>query len=128
MTMTTVMTKKIMVIDDDADMLKLLEVILGRAGFSISKFNMPSAAMKTLAHAMPDLVVLDIMMPEISGLELCRRIRQDPALSHIPVILLSARGDTHTINEGYKAGATDYITKTNLRTLVTAINNIFTLA
>src|SRR6185436_5230631 len=73
----------------------------------------------------PDLVVSDIMMPEMSGIELCRKLKEDVRTSHIPVILLTARSSEEIQMEGYTTGANDYITKPfNFQILVSRINNL----
>lgn len=105
------MSKQIMVVDDDAGLLALIGVILKRAGYTVLKAKDAFAALETLEESKPDLFILDVMMPQMDGFELCRKIRSEPNSATTPVIILSARGDAESVEEGMQAGADDYLTK-----------------
>lgn len=121
------MTEKILVIDDDLDSLKLIGLLLQRQGYQV--VAAPGGA-EGLAHAkseIPDLILLDIMMPNMDGYEVCRRLRADPQLAHIPVIMFTAKTRVDDKVAGFEAGADDYLTKpthpaelaSRIRTLLT---------
>ncbi len=101
---------KILVIEDEQDTLILTETILSTRGFQVLTARSGAQGMEKLAEA-PDAVLLDVMMPEMSGLEVLEYIRSTPRLAHIPVILLTARQRDQDVLEGYQYGADYYITK-----------------
>jgi DNA-binding response OmpR family regulator len=102
---------EILVVDDDRDVARSIELALRRDQFRVSLAYSGVEALKTLRRYQPDLVVLDVMMPGMSGLEVCRRMRADPNLADLPVVFLTARGQARDRIEGFKAGADDYIAK-----------------
>ena len=102
---------EILVVDDDRDVAQSIELALRRHDFRVVLAYSGVEALKTLRRYRPDLVVLDVMMPGMSGLEVCRRMRNDPSLTDLPVIFLTARGQARDRIEGFKAGADDYIGK-----------------
>ena len=102
---------EILVVDDDRDVAQSIELALRRHDFRVTLAYSGVEALKALRRYRPDLVVLDVMMPGMSGLEVCRRMRTDPNLSDLPVIFLTARGQARDRIEGFKAGADDYIGK-----------------
>ena len=104
----------VMVVDDDAGMLQLIEVILKRHRFSISKATDGFTALEMLETETPDILILDVMMPEMDGIELCHRIRAIPKLQYTPIIILSAKSDLETVRRGIQAGANAYLSKTML--------------
>lgn len=99
------------VVDDDSDHTFLLNRILSKAGFTVRGFNDGISALSELSHELPELILLDVEMPEMDGLEVCRKIQADPATAEVPVIFLSGRRDAEGILGGLGAGAVDYITK-----------------
>ena len=103
--------KKVVVIDDEPFILMMVEDKLKRAGLSVVASRESVNAYDIVKREMPDLVILDWMMPEISGIEVCRRIKDDPDLSHIPIFMLTAKGQEEDAVLGLKAGVTKYITK-----------------
>jgi len=105
------MTYSILVIDDDLDTITLIGLMLQRRGFEVYKAQSGAEAFSFLAHTMPDLVLLDVMMPGMDGYEVCRRIKANPLLNQLPVVMLSARAQPASQMEGFRAGAIDYITK-----------------
>lgn len=100
-----------MVVDDEQDLLDLIEYNLKKEGFSVLKAENGLEALETAREQNPDLVLLDIMMPKMDGLEVCEKMRSDAELRHIPIIFLTARGDEKTEVEGLDLGADDYVTK-----------------
>lgn len=101
----------ILVVDDEQDLLDLIEYNLKKEGFDVLKAENGVEALKVAKENLPDLVLLDIMMPKMDGLEVCDKMRSDANLKHIPIIFLTARGDEKTEVEGLDTGADDYITK-----------------
>jgi CheY-like chemotaxis protein len=106
------MGKRVLVVDDDRVIQQLLEVNLELEGYEVVATAADGKeALEKIAELKPDLVILDIMMPKMDGLEVCRRLRADPELAKIPVILLSARAQDMDIREGLEIGASAYLTK-----------------
>ncbi|MDI6739480.1 MAG: response regulator [Candidatus Edwardsbacteria bacterium] len=103
--------KKILVADDDPHVLFLISEVLTRGHYEVSQAVNGYMAMQQVSGVMPDLVVLDVMMPGIDGFEICRRIKNDPALRHIKVIMVTAKTQGRDIQAGLSAGADHYITK-----------------
>ena len=118
--------KKILVIDDEPDVTELLEYKLKAEGFSVRTSNNPALILGEVKDFLPDLIILDIMMPELDGLQVCRMIRSNASLEKIPVIFLTAKGEMENRIEGLEAGADDYLSKPfNTRELTLRINSIF---
>ncbi len=103
--------KKILVIDDEPDLRELVRINLDQAGYRVETASSGRDALQALRRSPPDLVVLDLMLPDVSGTELCRKIRSDPALAHIPVIMLTAKAAEVDRVVGFELGADDYVTK-----------------
>jgi DNA-binding response OmpR family regulator len=101
----------ILVVEDEADLQELLRHNLKRHGFDVRSALDGQQALRAVAEQPPDLVVLDVMLPLIDGLEVCRRLRGDPATAHIPVIMLTARTEEADVVAGLDLGADDYVTK-----------------
>jgi two-component system, OmpR family, alkaline phosphatase synthesis response regulator PhoP len=101
----------ILVVDDEQDLLDLIEYNLKKEGFNVLKAENGVEALKVAKENLPDLVLLDIMMPKMDGLEVCDKMRSDANLKHIPIIFLTARGDEKTEVDGLDTGADDYVTK-----------------
>src|SRR5438093_10114212 len=99
---------RVLVIDDDGDIRRLVADLLGRAGFSVEQAEDGRAGLRALHRTPPDLVVLDVSMPELDGWETLERIRD---LSEVPVLMLTARGDELERVRGLNAGADDYVVK-----------------
>ena len=102
---------RILIVDDESDVTELLEYKLEQEGYRVATLNDPLACIAKVREFEPDLMLLDIMMPELSGIQLCRIIRADPSIKDIPIIFLSARGEVEDRIKGLEAGAEDYISK-----------------
>ena len=105
------MTKTILVVDDDPDTLTLIGLTLQRGGFKVIKAQGGQQALNLLTHNRPDLVILDVMMPQMDGYEVCREIKADPRTADLPIVMLTAKAQTQSQLDGFRAGAIDYITK-----------------
>jgi DNA-binding response OmpR family regulator len=116
------MNPTILIIDDDAKLNQLLKDFLKDFGFEVLAATHPAAGLKKLKQASPDLVILDIMLPDMDGFEVCRAIRQT---SNIPIIMLTARGEVMDKVVGLELGADDYLAKPfEPRELVARIQSI----
>jgi DNA-binding response OmpR family regulator len=102
---------RILVADDDVDIRELVEFKLSTLGHDVVAVSDGAAAIDACRAQRPDLAVLDVMMPGVSGLDAIRAIRADPALAGLPVILLTARAQESDVETGFDSGADDYITK-----------------
>jgi two-component system, OmpR family, phosphate regulon response regulator PhoB len=105
------MKKNILVVDDELGALTLIGIMLERGGFNVLKAKDAEAALATLEQSTPDLMILDVMMPGMNGIELCKRIRNRAATRETPILILSARGDADSVMQGMEAGANDYLPK-----------------
>ena len=104
-------TPKVLVVDDDPVIVRLLEVNFEMEGFEVvTAVDGVDGVEKAKAHQ-PDIVVSDVMMPKLNGIELCAAIKGDDATKHIPVVLLSAKAQVADVRAGLDAGADDYVTK-----------------
>lgn len=98
----------IMVVDDDQDLAEMLGIVLTSSGFDVALVSRGDEALEVFRNNPPDLVLLDVMLPGIDGIEVCRLIRQE---SMVPIVMLSAKGETQDIVRGLEAGADDYMQK-----------------
>ena len=105
------MKKQILVVDDEIGALTLIGIMLERGGFSVMKAKDAKTALTVLDQNTPDLIILDVMMPGMDGIDLCKLIRERQDTGVIPVLILSARGDAESIMRGIEAGANDYLPK-----------------
>jgi two-component system, OmpR family, phosphate regulon response regulator PhoB len=101
----------ILVVEDEPPLQKLLAYNLAAAGFEVAQAHDGEEAVVMLDERTPDLVLLDWMLPQLSGLELCRRLRRRQATAHVPIIMLTARGEEPDRLRGLETGADDFITK-----------------
>lgn len=109
--MTAQKVPRILVLDDEPDVTELLEYNLEQDGYRVEVLNDPLQFIAKVREFEPNLMVLDIMMPELNGLQLCRIARSDPSMKHIPIIFLSARSEAEDRIKGLETGADDYISK-----------------
>jgi len=105
------MAEKILVADDDADSLKLIGLMLKRQGYEVVAANAGLPALQKAYAETPDLIILDVMMPDMDGYEVCRRLRAEPKTTNIPIIMFTAKTMVDDKIEGFEAGADDYLTK-----------------
>ena len=105
------MAKRVLIVDDETDVGRLLAFNLADAGFEAEVARTGEGALAMAAEFRPHVVVLDLMLPDLSGYEVCRRLREDPALGEVAVLMLTARGDEADRIVGLEAGADDYVVK-----------------
>ncbi len=103
--------KSVMIIEDEPDAAELFAEMMRLNGYRVLKTYSSTPAMTLIAQEQPDLIILDIMMPDVSGLDVLRYIRKDAALASIPVVVVSAKAAAADIRAGLEAGATVYLTK-----------------
>lgn len=104
-------TYKILLVDDEEDIVDLLEYNLAKEGFDIYTASNGADAVKTAQEVKPHLILMDVMMPKMDGIEACEEIRKIEALNHTIIAFLTARGEDYSQIAGYEVGADDYITK-----------------
>ncbi len=109
--MSSVTRKTILVVEDEEDILELVEYNLGKNGFTVTTVTSGEEALQSIRSKLPDMVLLDLMLPGIDGLEICKHLKADPRTQQIPVIMLTAKGEESDIVTGLELGADDYITK-----------------
>jgi DNA-binding response OmpR family regulator len=105
------MGKKVLIADDEPNIVAAVEFLLQRNGYEVHVARNGDEALKLVESCNPDLVLLDVMMPVRSGYEVCKRIRENDALRHIKIIMLSAKGRDAEVTKGLAIGADDYVTK-----------------
>jgi DNA-binding response OmpR family regulator len=105
------MQHKILVVDDEADVNDMLVLNLRAAGFQVSAVADGAAALAKARSDLPSLILLDLMLPEMSGLEVCKVLKSEPATRHIPVIMLTSKAEEVDKIVGLELGADDYVTK-----------------
>ena len=121
------MPKKIAVIEDNKTNIKLIRYQLEAEGFDIHVEETGNAGLKMIKIQKPDMIILDIGLPDIDGFEICKRIRNDAITKNYPIIMLTARGEDRDKIEGLSLGADDYITKPyNAEELILRIKNLLT--
>ncbi len=105
------MTKRVLIADDEPNIVTALEYMLQKRGYEVRTVQNGTQALTEIAQFSPDLVLLDVMMPAINGYEVCQRIREDPALGHMKIIMLTAKGRDLDVAKGLALGADAYVTK-----------------
>ena len=119
------MTKKILVADDEPNIVIALEYLLRHGGYDVAVARDGDEALKQIEASVPDLVLLDVMMPVKSGYEVCKRIRERPEWAQVKVIMLTAKGRDAEVNKGLAMGADLYVTKPfSTRELINQINGL----
>ncbi len=103
--------KTVLIIEDEEDAAELFAEMMRVSGFRVLKTSKSAPAIAMMTADKPDVVLLDIMMPEISGLDILRQMRRDPNLANIPVIMVTAKSMPADIKNGMEAGASTYLTK-----------------
>jgi len=103
--------KRILVVDDEVDVTELVAYQLRAKGFQVETLNDPNGSIGIARTFLPDLVILDVMMPDLNGLQICRMLRADPKLKKVPVIFLTAKAEETDRIQGLETGADDYVCK-----------------
>src|SRR5262245_23687200 len=105
------MPSRVLIVEDEPDIRDLLAFHLEREGYQVSKCRSGADAVRQARASPPDLMLLDLMLPEMDGLEVCRRLRGDPATASLPIVMLTAKGDEVDRILGLELGADDYVVK-----------------
>ena len=105
------MSGRVLIVEDEPDIGDLLAFHLEREGYHVSRSRTGADALRQVRARPPDLILLDLMLPELGGLEVCRRLRQDPRTASVPIVMLTARGEEVDRIVGLELGADDYIVK-----------------
>ncbi len=115
----------ILVIEDEEDILELINYNLGKEGYRVTGVTSGEDGLKSARHNLPSLVVLDVMLPGLDGLEVCKMLKNDGKTQHIPIIMLTAKSEESDVVTGLEVGADDYITKPfSPKILIARIRNI----
>lgn len=116
---------RILVVDDEPEIHAVLGKLLSREGFEVESAYSAEDAFKSIDSSKPDLIILDIMMPRVSGIEVCNKLKADPKTKDIMILIVSARDAQADRIEGLKQGADDYVSKPfHLRSLVRKIEHM----
>jgi len=105
------MSKRVLIADDEANIVASLEFLMEQAGFEVRIATNGREALEVAQSFVPDLVLLDVMMPEKNGYEVCQSLRQDAALAQVKIVMLSAKGRDIEVAKGLELGADAYVTK-----------------
>jgi two-component system phosphate regulon response regulator PhoB len=103
--------EQILVVDDEEDLLELIRYNLAKEGYRVNCASSGEEAVQKARAELPGLIVLDLLLPSIDGLDVCRTLKSDPKTSHIPIVMLTAKGEEIDIVTGLEVGADDYVTK-----------------
>ena len=103
--------ERILVVDDEDDLLELLNYNLSKEGYRVTCVGSGERALKEAQTLLPDLIVLDLLLPRVDGLEICRLLKGDSKTKHIPIIMLTAKSEESDVVAGLELGADDYVTK-----------------
>src|SRR5437588_6298316 len=109
--MEGVVARKILVVDDEAVLVETIAYNLEQAGYQVTTASDGASALEAVRYETPDLIILDIMLPEMDGLEVCRQLRRESTTSTTPIMMLTAKGDEIDKVVGLEVGADDYVTK-----------------
>ncbi len=102
---------KILIVDDDITITELMTALVKAEGYEATAVNDSLQALEIARSLNPDLITLDLMMPGLTGFELCKLLRNDPKFSHTPIVIVSAKDDSESKEKARQAGAEDYLTK-----------------
>ena len=105
------MAKKVLIADDEPNIVTSLEFLMTRSGYEVKVARTGEEALALVASFAPDLVLLDVMMPQRSGYEVCQKMRERPEWRHIKIVMLSAKGREAEVSKGLSLGADAYVTK-----------------
>lgn len=124
--MTTTAPKRILIVEDEKDILDLVKLYLDKEGFRTSCATTGTDALRSIKTERPDLIILDLMLPELDGLDVCKRVRADPQTAMTPIIMLTAKAEESDTIIGLELGADDYVTKPfSPRALVARVKALF---
>ena len=123
------MKKKVLLVDDSNTVLLMEKMILAKGPYELITARDGVEAIAKAKAELPDVILLDVMMPNLDGLSACAAIRADEATAHIPIVMVTTRGEEHNMEAAFRNGCTDYVTKPiNGLELLTKLNNILGLA
>jgi two-component system phosphate regulon response regulator PhoB len=118
--------QRVLIVDDDPDIQRLVSYNFSQAGFEVASANSGRTALESVQKQPPDLIILDLMLPDIDGMEVCRTLRQSEGYQGIPIVMLTARGEEIDRVIGFELGADDYVPKPfSPRELVLRVKSIF---
>ena len=118
-------SKKLFIVEDEEDIVELISYNLKREGYCIDVAMSGDEALKLIPHSIPDLILLDRMLPGADGLEVCRELKRNPVTENIPIIMVTAKSEESDIVTGLELGADDYITKPfSIKVLIARINTV----
>jgi two-component system phosphate regulon response regulator PhoB len=121
----TMAKERILVVDDEEDLLELVNYNLAKEGYRVTGVGSGERALAVANELLPDLIVLDVLLPRVDGLEICRLLKSDAKTRHIPIIMLTAKSEESDIVSGLELGADDYITKPfSPRVLIARIKSV----
>jgi DNA-binding response OmpR family regulator len=105
------MRKKILLVDDSKTVLLMEKMVLHKAPYEVVTASNGEEALARALEDRPDIILMDVVMPKMSGFEACRRLREEAATREVPVIMVTTRGEVENVEMGYRCGCNDYITK-----------------
>ena len=105
------MAKRILIVEDTKTIVMVEKMMLAGQGYDIKTAENGLKGLEMAMMLEPDLILLDVMMPEMDGIEMCRRLREDERTAEVPVIMVTTRGEPEQVEEAFLAGCTDYVTK-----------------
>lgn len=103
--------KTILLVDDTETVLLFEQMMLKRTGCTVRTAKSGTLALAEVAKGAPDLILLDIMMPDLDGIETCRRLKQNPETAHIPIVMVTTKGEQPMVDRAFEAGCNDFLTK-----------------
>ena len=119
------MKKKVLLVDDSSTVLLMEKMILAKGPYEVITARDGVEGVAKAKSEQPDVILLDVMMPNLDGLSACSAIRADEATAHIPIVMVTTRGEEHNIETAFRNGCTDYVTKPiNGLELLTKLHNI----
>lgn len=101
----------VLIVEDERDIMEMIAYNLRREGYQVREATTGESALAAIKAAQPDILLLDLMLPGLDGLEVCRRLKRDAKTEHLPIIMLTAKGDESDVVAGLELGADDYLTK-----------------
>lgn len=120
------MSKKILIVEDEEDIIELISYSLKKEGFSVNSLTSGSQVLNEVGKNRPDVILLDLMLPGMDGLDVCRALKQKEATRDIPIIMISAKSDDVDVVLGLELGADDYVTKPfSPKVLVARVKSVF---